>query len=228
MGRFFFSGVTELVGMLSSNWKFAGSVPGEGSYLGKGLIPGLGIYERQLIHAALSHRCFSIILKNNKKMSWGEGWKNWIVSTLDLVWEAHTWRADKGKANDQSQSPDGQRPLNTVAGRNSSPWKWQSTGAHKSRGKCWSGEKACWESNVIQGTLPKTRHLGILTISSWRGLRNGMYRKNSLTPPNPVRALSCERGPPLAVEDSLKILRFKCCFRPEFSYEGSHVTYKLY
>ena len=37
-----------------------GSIAGQGTYLGWGLIPGCGAYRRQPIDVSLSHRCFSL------------------------------------------------------------------------------------------------------------------------------------------------------------------------
>ena len=61
--------VAQLVGVLSSNKKAAGSIPGQGTYLGAGSIPSPGVYEpgpgaygRQPVNASLLHWCFSLPL----------------------------------------------------------------------------------------------------------------------------------------------------------------------
>ena len=81
------AGVAQLVGTSSCNQKFAGSISGQGPYLGCGFSPRSqqvqppvwNMYRRQSIEASLLHRRFSLSLplspKCNEKMSSGEDLK---------------------------------------------------------------------------------------------------------------------------------------------------------
>ena len=51
--------VAQLVGCPPAKWKFAGSIPAQGTFLGCRFGPGWGMYKRQLINDSLSHQCFS-------------------------------------------------------------------------------------------------------------------------------------------------------------------------
>ena len=51
--------MTQWVGHRPANRKAAGLIPGQGTDLGCGPGPGLGVCERQLIGVSLTHRCLS-------------------------------------------------------------------------------------------------------------------------------------------------------------------------
>ena len=76
--------VAQVVGAPSHNWKVAGSIPGQGTYLGFRLNPGLGAYDPQSgcvqspvwVHIGGNQSMFlslpSCLSKSNGKMSLGE------------------------------------------------------------------------------------------------------------------------------------------------------------
>ena len=50
----------QLVGRHPANWKVKGSIPGQGTGLGRGSCLGWAAYERQPFDISLPHRCFSL------------------------------------------------------------------------------------------------------------------------------------------------------------------------
>ena len=53
------AGVAQWIEHWPVNQRVMGSIPGQGTYLGYGLGPWLGVCERQLMDVSLTHWCFS-------------------------------------------------------------------------------------------------------------------------------------------------------------------------
>ena len=54
--------IAQLIGHHPAKQKVTGSIPSQDICLGCGLVPDLGMCERQQINVSLTHRCFSPVL----------------------------------------------------------------------------------------------------------------------------------------------------------------------
>ena len=85
------AGIYQLAGHRPTNWKVAGSIPGQGTYLGCSLVPSQGASERQLINISLTHWCFSpslppffsLSLKINKYLKRNRNLRTLLVRVQD-------------------------------------------------------------------------------------------------------------------------------------------------